>query len=442
MLTHKRNRRMVLASVFGVLQRVVSIACTLVVFPVVLHALGAGKFGIWGAAASLSWMAGVLDIGTGYALVTLVARCLARDRTSEAGTHVAGALTIGSCLAAPVLFVVLIAWSCGFWPADGMVYLIAIVGLSLNVPLNSANMVWMGLQEGYFASAWELLQTLLNAAGLLTAVRYTTDVRVYVAVAYGSIVIANLGSLIHLYWRHRELRPERLPVPWAEMREVASTGIAFFVMMLAGGLTYMLDNVLALHLLGAEASAQMTIAMRICMTVIGMLVVVSQPLWPAFADAAHKNDRRWILHNLLRSSAMLTGVAVAGSLVLVFFGQQLLRLWLGTSLGIGRGLLWAIAGWIVAQTLVRVPFLLLNGLSKIRFQTVVIIIGTVCALGLKFGLAGKLGVSGILWATTASALLIVLPALLWRIWRWVKNPEDEGALNAGGGKFEPSAVKS
>ena len=425
MLVHKRNRRIILASGFGASQRVVSVVCTLVIVPIVLRALGPAKFGIWGAAASLAWLAGMVDIGTGYALVTLVARCLARDRVREASTHIAGALTIGGCLAAPLLLLASIAWACGAWHGSSAPYLIAFIGLALNLPLNPANMVWLGLQEAYFTSTWELVQTVLNTAGLIATVAFTTDVRVYVAVVYGSIVLSNLGSLIHLYLRHPELRPERLPVPWAAMREVASSGAMYFLMMTAGGLSYMLDNVLALQLLGAEASAQMAIAMRICITVIGMLVVISQPLWPAFADAAHRADRGWILRNLLRNSVALTGVAVAGSALFVMYGERLLRLWLHANLGIGRPLLWAIAAWIVTQAMVRVPFLLLNGLSQIRFQTAVFSIATLTALVLKFALARSMGVAGILWSTSAVVLLIVLPALLWRIWRWAKNSEEE-----------------
>ena len=441
MPAHKRERRIVLASGVGAFQRLVAVGCTLLVMPVVLHALGAAKFGIWGAAASLAWLAGIVDIGTGYALVTLVARELAHGQVREARTHIAGALTIGGCLAAPSLLLAGIAWACGSWHAIGAPYLIALVGLALNLPLNPANMAWMGLQEGYYASSWELVQTLLSTSGLIAATTITTDVRVYVAVVYGSIVLSNLGSLVHLYLRHPELRPERLPVPLKAMREVASTGAMYFLMMMAGGLNYMLDNVLALQLLGAEASARMAIAMRICITVIGLLVVVSQPLWPAFTDAAHKSDRHWILRNLLRSSALLTGVAVAGCTVLVLFGERLLRLWLHANLGIGRTLLWAIAAWIVTQALVRVPFLLLNGLSQIRFQAVLFAIATTAAFVLKFALAGKLGVAGILWGTSLAVLLIAFPAMLWRIRHWARHPEQEqAALNLPLDAEEPTRL--
>ena len=150
----------------------------------------------------------------------------------------------------------------------------------------------MALQKGYISGFWELMQTVLTTLGLFCAAALTKDVRVYVAVVYGGLVLANLGSLIHLFWLHPELRPRGLPESLASIREVAGSGILFFILSITGGLAFMLDNVLALQLLGPEASARMTIAMRICMTAVGMLTVLSQPLWPAFTDAAHNADRR------------------------------------------------------------------------------------------------------------------------------------------------------
>jgi O-antigen/teichoic acid export membrane protein len=205
----------------------------------------------------------------------------------------------------------------------------------------------------------------------------------------------------------------------------------FFVLGITGGLSFMLDNVLALQLLGPEASARMTIAMRICMTAIGMLIVLSQPLWPAFTDAAHKSDRGWIRRTLLRGSALLVGATAAGSVLLVLYGEPLLRVWLHANLGIGSTLLWAISAWILTQALVRVPSLLLNGLSLIRFQIVVFSVATLVAFGLKFALAPSLGVAGILWGTSIAVALIVLPASVWRIYRWADDSAKQEGMATG-----------
>lgn len=427
-LSPDRNQRVVLSAGVGIFQRLVQVASTIVLMPLLLRVLGPAQFGVWGAAASLAWLSGLVDFGTGTALVTLVARSSALDRTDRARSHVAGALSIGFGLTGLTFLAVLVASTGGITQGRVGPYLIAALGLAVNIPLSAANNVWMALQKGYVSGLWELVQTVVTTAGLVAAATRTTDLRIYVAVVYGGLVLANAGSLLHLFLRHRELRPGGLLVSWAAVKEVASQGVLYFVLALTGGLSFLLDNVLALWLLGPEASARMTIALRICITAVGALAVISQPLWPAFADAAEKFDRKWIRKGLLRGSALLVGLTVAGSSLLLLYGEQLLRWWLRTNLGIGRSLLWAISAWVLAQALVRVPLLLLNGLSVLRYQVAMFATATLLAFVLKVALAPYLGVAGILWGTTTTVLLIAVPASLWRIRRWAMHPTS---LSAG-----------
>ena len=117
-----------------------------------------------------------------------------------------------------------------------------------------------------------------------------------------------------------------------------------------------------------------------------------------------------------------------GGLILVIWGEPLLRLWLHTDLGIGMDLLAAISAWILTQAIIRVPHLLLNGLLVVRYQAVILTIALAVAFTLKFELAGSLGAAGILWGTTISLLFIALPAFVWRIWRWARLGKMEQSI--------------
>ena len=64
-LHHRRNRRVVVSAGVGIFQRLVQVGSTLVLMPLLLRVLGPATFGVWGAAASLAWLSGLVDIGTG-----------------------------------------------------------------------------------------------------------------------------------------------------------------------------------------------------------------------------------------------------------------------------------------------------------------------------------------------------------------------------------------
>jgi len=416
-----RSRRIVFSAGAGIFQRLAQAASTLLVMPLLLKVLGPAKFGVWGAAASLAWLAGIVDLGMGAALVTAVANATALHREDDARRYITGALVAGSGLAALILTLVAAATLAGGVPQTGETYLIAIAGLALNIPLSCANSLWMALQKGYVSGFWELVQTLLTTAALVLAALMSTDVRVYVAIVYGGLVLSNIGSLAHFLLRHRTLRPRGVDHPLNAARSVAGMGLMYFALSVVGGLPYLLDNVFALQLLGPEASARMTVAARICMTAFGLLAVLAQPLWPAFSEAAAKGDMRWIRRSLVRGSMLMFAVAVAGAALLLLAGGPLLRWWMGADMGIGRDLLWAMAFWIVMLALVRVPVLLLNALGIVRFQIVACIIGTSTAIALKVLLSQRLGVAGILWATTISLAILIVPSTVWRIVRWMKS---------------------
>jgi len=418
----KRNRRIVVAAGAGVFQRLAQVAATFFLIPILLRVLGPAQFGIWGAAVSLAWLAGFSDVGTGPALLTLVARSTASNNTAEARRHIAGAVSFGCGLAGLAGLGTLAAWIALPQIRYGP-YLIAAIGLAVNIPLTAANSVWMALQKGYSSAFWELVQTLLTLAGVFAAAAWSRDVRIYVAIVYAGLVLANVGSLVHLFVRHPELRPEGLVAPLAAVKAVAGHGVGYFILGLAGGLFFLLDNIMALALLGPEAAARMTIALRICITAAGALAVMSQPLWPAFSEAAAARDWHWIRNILIRGSALLVGISIAGSSFLLVYGRRLLGWWLHQSLGITQSLLWAIAVWVFAQALIRVPCLLLNALSIIRYQIVVSSAALMLALALKLLLSSRLGVAGILWGTTAPFLLIIFPAVTWRIFSWAKHAD-------------------
>jgi len=422
---HKRNRIILVSAGAGVSQRIMQVISTLLLMPLLLRALGPAQFGIWGAAASLAWLACFVDIGTGAALVTLIAKAVALHDTAAARRYVTGTLGFGCGLAGLTGLGIEAAAIFSTPDARTAPYYIAAMGLGLNIPLNTANSVWMALQKGYLSSFWELVQTIVTFTGLILAITAHSDLWVYVAIVYGGLVLANVGSLTHLFLAHPELRPEGLTQSLGVFRGVASQGMLYFALNLTGGLSFMLDNILALALLGAEASAQMTIALRICTMALTSLTAVAQPLWPAFAEAAEKDDRHWIRRTFLRGSAVLVGITLAGAIVLLTYGDRLLRWWLQGGLSIDRSLLWAVAAWIFAQALIRVPCLLLNGLSIVRYQVVAASVTTLLALGLKFGLSAWIGVPGILWATTVPILVVFFPAVTWRVFHWdQRRPQD------------------
>jgi O-antigen/teichoic acid export membrane protein len=413
-----------------VTQRLIAVIGTFLVYPRVLHALGTDQFGVWGATTSLVMLVIIADFGVGPAIVTLVSHALATGKTQEPREHFTAAL-MAACgisiliASAGSLFCFLVV------PRSELVlYLIAVTGVAINVPLGAASAAWLALQRGWMLAFWDFLQNVLFVIGLAAATLFTHDVRVFVAAVYGALLAANVANLWSLMVRHPELRPAGLSASLAQIGIVLRTGSRYFALSALDALSYLFDNTIALQMLGPVASAKMAVVQRICLPAIGLLMVVAQPLWPAFVEAATRNDRSWIFRALAGGTLLVTGAAVAGSCVIVIFGHRLLKLWLGADLGIGAPLLWAMAGWIVSFSLVRVQVLLLNALRIVDFQIAVFGVATLIALALKFALAPTYGISGILMATAVTFPVVILPAIAWRIGLWRRSDSGKGLISS------------
>jgi O-antigen/teichoic acid export membrane protein len=415
----ERNRRIILAAGAGLVQRAAQLLTALITLPLALHVLGVAGFGIWGAATSVVWLSGMLDLGLGSALVTLLPRAISAGRHEDARLHIKAAL-VGGCALAMALLALGAAFC--LLRAPSAPFIIAGLGLALNIPLSIAGNIWFGLQKGYVTGFWELVQTFVTLALLLLAA-LNGGVATMVAAVYGGTLIANAASLAHLLRSQPAIRPRDWRVSLASLRDVIAPGSLLFAITVAGICAYVFDTLLALSWLGPVAAAQMTVGLRICTTATGFLAVTTQPLWPAFVEAASLDDRAWEWRTLRNGTLAVTALALLGSAAIIIFGPAALKFWLHDGLRIPVGLFWAMAAWIVALSVPRVASLLFNAVSILRFQIWVAAAAAAFAFGLKYIAAPDLGVTGILAATPAAWLLVIWPCFAWRARGWIVRPE-------------------
>lgn len=395
-------------------------AGALITMPLVLHALGQEGFGVWAAAAAIAWMTTMVDWGVGNALLTAVARARARDDGSDARRHVAGALRLGFLIGALELVLGLTVVPLIAPPSAVFAYQIAAIGLALNVPASLAAALWGSVQRMHVVWTWEAVQTVVTLGSLFLLTGITADPRWYVAITFGAVLLTNWASLVHVFLVHPELRPGAATHS-STLTELLGRGLPYLILGLATTLAVHSDSIIALSLLGAEATARMAVTQRACVMALNLLWVLTQPLWPAFTDAVIRGDSIWIRRRLVLATAVVTVCAVCGSAVLVAWGAPLLHLWMGGGLDVEPIVLWAMAIWIVVPALGRIPDVLLNALGVVWFQVGVAVVYSALAFGLKLTLAGKWGVAGILAATGISYGLTHLPAYWWWVRRWIER---------------------
>ncbi|HEY4031014.1 MAG TPA: hypothetical protein VGM25_11765 [Caulobacteraceae bacterium] len=411
---------MLLTSGTSVLQRGTQILSSLITLPLALHSLGLAGFGVWGAATSLAWIASLLTIGFGSALIALIPRSLAAGDTAQTRAYVTASL-LGSTLAAAFVLgagsviILLVGVRVPQLP-----FLVAAISLILNIPLSISAELWLALQKGHVAALWGTVQTLLSLILIVLGALAGGGVIFMTAAIYAPLLITNAGSLVHVLCVHRHLRPNRRLSTQA-LRDVLGQGGLFFAITAAFACGSAFDNVMALAWLGPAASAEMAVAMRVCVTATLLINAVTQPFWPGFADALAAHDFGWVRRTLKAGMAAVFVLALAGSACLAIVGRPVLNWWLHQDLHLSRGLLLAMGAWIIGTAIIYVPGALLNAAAQLRPQILILTAVAVIGFGFKFLAARSFGVTGIL-VVNPIMWLAAGPLYIWLAWRVVRNP--------------------
>lgn len=425
--SHERYRRVAFTAGASFGARFAALAAGLVTVPLTVGYLGPERYGVWATLTSLTAMLVFTDLGIGNGLMNLIAEANGRDDTHRARVYLTNALVLLAAVAAllALVFVLIrphIPWArlfnasspAALWDIDtAMVVLMGcfLVGL----PLGTVARVQMGYQEGFLASVWEALASVLGLAGVLLVIRFQGGLAWLVLVLMGLPLAASAANGWTLFWRRRAyLRPQARDMDRAVVARILRLGMLFFVLQLAVALAFTSDNLVAAQALGPTAVARYATAMKLFLVAPILANLVLLPLWPAYAEALARGDVAWMKATLRRSLLLALAVTVVPSAVLVILGQELVRWWVGPGLDPEPLLLAGLGIWAVLSTAGNAVAMLLNGASVVRFQIVTALLVAGFSLGGKIWLVRHWGLPGVIWATIFAYLLFsAIPCLVY-----------------------------
>lgn len=410
-----RARRILVTSLIGVAQRGSATLGTLLIFPQVLHAIGLRDFGLWGAAASLSLIINFADFGLGPMLITFVARELAAGDTERARRVFGASVTAAMAIAGALILLSPAVFALTKPHLEAQIFTIVTIGIALNVPLGIANPAWLALQRGWMCALWEFVQTGIFVVSLYLCSLYSSDVRLFAAMIYIAIVLSNAFNIATLVSVPIGIRPLRVPSAWRDIREIIPTSAKYFFLTTLDALSYVFDAAIALQVAGALAAGQMSIIQRMAVAATGVLLILSQYLWPTYVEAAVRGDYRWIKRALTASILGVGAIATVIFGVLAFFGPALCRVWLHKDIGFRSSTFSYLALWIFVMGASRSIGTVLNALNILSFQIASFSVFIVVSLILKFILPQYFGVDGILIAVILPGAFLLIPSQLVRL---------------------------
>lgn len=396
---------------------------SLVTMPLVLHYLGAERFGLWATLTALMMLTGIGDLGIGNGLINALSAAHGADDRLAARTYVSSVFFMTLLLSSVLLILLLALDSAVPWPSVfhlssttaigevGPAVAVLILCLVLHVPLGVLVKIRTGYQEIHVTNLWHTLGVVLGLGALVLFIWLGASLPWLVAADAVGQAIAMIGNLGRLFLVERPwLRPGLSYVSFGAARELLNLGLLFFALAIIGITAFYSDNLLAIWVCGPEAAGLYAICARLFSPCRLLASTLLAPLWPAYGEAIARGDIAWVRRTIVMSIAIALLVISPLTLCLLFFGNDLASLWMRQPMSFGFGLLSGMALWVIIETFGAGMSYFLNGASVIRAQLVLGTIFAAVAVVAKVALARQFGIGGIAWGTLlAYAGIILLP---------------------------------
>lgn len=439
----QRHRRALLSGATGLTAKAINVGIAVVTVPITLRYLGNERFGLWMAISAVFAMAAFADFGIGNGVLNAVSTAFGRDDIDGIRRAISSGFAVLTAIAVFLLAIFFTSYRFVDWSAffrvtsaqgraeAGPAIAVFFTCFALNIPVDIVQRVQLGLQQGFRTNLWQVIAGIMSLVALLAAIEARLGLPWLVAALAGiPLVGVALNAVQFFFFSRRDLLPGFHFVSIEAIRHIARLGGLFFVLQLVGAISVSADNFIVARVLGANAVSGFSVPQRLFTVVATLLTMLLTPFWPAYGEAAARNDRAWIARTLRRTLFSALAFSSIASLVLLIFSNAILRLWVGPQIHATFWLMLGLAAWSVLNCCSITLGVYLNGTGVVRFQIITASIFGIACLALKVLFVHIFGIGGVPWATTLAFIAILLPAYLWYIPRLLRRTAAQAAPSA------------
>ncbi|MCL2716414.1 MAG: hypothetical protein FWD68_18075 [Alphaproteobacteria bacterium] len=404
------------AAAAGLGARMVQLASTLLIIPVLSNYLGAEHLAIWLAASSLMDAFSFLDLGIGSHLVNQIAA--SRDTSSQAQASVSSAFTVlilFSTLAAALVSLAFVLGAFQFRePDSSRAFFITCLTLCLLSPLSLVWRIRLALAEMTTQSLWDVMSALGTFCAILLCVFLDGGMLPAVAAFCITPLVVNLLNARQLFRAHPDIRPRVVFTgKWREMLATLRAGAPFLLQNAVRTISFSFDALLALNLLPARQAVEFSVLQKMASAVQTATAVAVNPFWPHFRLMTAESNRRAAAAVIAGAIGVALVLSLPISITLYFFGERLISLWTRGAITAPPDLLFALGVWIPVFGIGAAVISLMTIPSLVKLQIKLGIIAGLTCLVAKF-IAGRLwGGAGFFYGNTIGLFaLLIIPGLL------------------------------
>lgn len=404
-LAGERSRLARMAVVWGAMERFLGTPLGAARVALLAWSLTTSDYGLYITVLGVISTAGFVDFGLHYGLVNAVAAALGRDDRLAARSSTATAFVIYCIIATASLALVVPFASLapmrtllGVSPeqvgAARTITLVGFGGALLAMPLRVFHATLIGQQVQHVVAAFRSIAGLIQFAvmgatvwiwrgSVVALVASTTSADLLCLVAFG-LWAARHGAPL-------DLRAARRPLAGS----LVSSSFIFFVTNVANFFKRTAVTVVISHALGPKAVPSFSVPLALFTIALGLSDLLAGSLWPAYGEAAAREDWDWVRRAFRTGSTAAMLVAGLAAALGAAAGDDVIRIWTPKIPVPSHGLFVWLAVWLLGQGAIATTSALLCGLNRNRLLMWITLAEGSATIGLSAHFVGSCGIEAV-----------------------------------------------
>ena len=311
---------------------------TAITTPIVLHALGSARFGLWVALVAAVSLTGLFDFGFSQAVARFTGEHRATRNTTAVNAYI---VATGAAYIVAFILVLIATFAIGMLFPLFVRMTVAERGSALAGAVLIGTATALGLWMGFFTSILHAHQR-LPLANLVRVGYWVSFIVLTIAAAVAGLGIIGLAaamaisaclSCIALVILTRLTVPQlkiRRPQP-IHLRQAARYSAFMFIISAGTAVVFQTDTLVIAGFIGTAAVSAYAITLRVTRGLTAFLHKVPDVLFPFYAGMRARGDLAAMRQNYLLTARLEIAGAVVLVLGLSFAGRPLIAAWVGAA---------------------------------------------------------------------------------------------------------------
>ncbi len=399
--------------------RSISLILSFWLIPLTLKYLGNEDYGIWVVLLTImSWIT-LFDIGVGNGLRNKLAQALVVNDQDSCQNLISTAYCIISIISIFILFLLIIAifllrWDIIFNSNTltlieyRQLMLIFFSSVILSFLFGLIYSILSAFQRASYVNYGNIISSIIFITLLYFNSKNAYHNIIFITFLYGiSLLLSTLIITFLFFRKQKNLIPKLKNFQFKLTREILTLGGSFFFIQIAVLLIFTVDSFMILQLLGPTHVTTYNIVYKLFSVFIAGFGIIMTPLWSAFTNAYHREDKIWVLKTIKNLNILLIPLIFA-LLIFNIYYQSIINIWMPKYSNIvpPRNLIFVFSFFVLISIWNNIYAYFLNGISETKVQTRTAIIGGILNIPLVFLFVKYLnfGLSGVVLSMCFSLL--------------------------------------